>query len=464
MASAERGDPASSLDPTEPQARTTVRSAAPADRRTGESVARRRISRDVAATFVVFTANGAVAGTWFARIPAVRDHIHADLRTLGFVLLCFAIGSMVSMPFTGRLIQRFSTRRICAVASIGGCLFMCMLPLLSDTVAFAGVLLLTGVCYGMWNVTINVHGAAVEGRFGRAIMPAFYGALSGGIILGTAGGAMLVAAGVGLALHFWMIVPPLTALVVVAIAFWNNWGATDSSPAPAKTDTAAAVDTRPMQLNAANRPGRRTRTQTLPVLLIGLLAFCSAMAEGATSDWLAIHAHDDKGLTEALAAAALTTYAVAEMTGRFTGGRMIDRIGRVWTVRICGLVAAVGVAATITLPGVAVFLGAALWGLGLSLVGPLTVTAAGDIGGAEAPRTVATVSTMSWSAFLVGAPTIGLLAQRISLESALWAIVGLALAVSVLAGTLASPREGDTGKRPAHDTPATTPTSRPSDP
>lgn len=47
---------------------------------------------------------------------------------------------------------------------------------------------------------------------------------------------------------------------------------------------------------------------------------------------------------------------------------MIDRIGRVWTVRIRGLLAAVGVAVTIILPGAAVYLGAALWGLGLSVV------------------------------------------------------------------------------------------------
>ena len=421
---------------------------------TDNTVARRRITRDVAATVVVFTAHGAVAGTWFSRMPAVRDHIHADLRTLGFVLLCFAIGSMIAMPFTGRLIQRFSTRRVCAVGSIGGGLFMSMLPLVSDTVAFAGVLLLTGVCYGMWNVTINVHGAAIEGRLGRAIMPAFYGALSGGIILGTAGGALLAAAGVGLAFHFWVIVPPLSAIVIVAIAFWNEWDATGPRTGVAETDTTVDGDTQPVHMGAATRTGRRTSTLTLPVLLIGLLAFCSAMAQGATSDWLAIHAHDDKGLTEALAAAALTTYAAAEMIGRFTGGRLIDRIGRVWTVRICGLVAAVGVAATIILPGVAIFLGAALWGFGLSLVGPLTVSAAGDLGGPDAPRTVATVSTMAWSAFLVGAPAMGLLAQRISLESALWAVVGLAVAVSVLAGALAPPRKGG----PA-DGPAATPTT-----
>jgi hypothetical protein len=52
---------------------------------------------------------------------------------------------MIAMPFTGRLIQRFSTRWVCAVGSIGGGVFMSMLPLLSDPMAFAGVLLLTGI-------------------------------------------------------------------------------------------------------------------------------------------------------------------------------------------------------------------------------------------------------------------------------------------------------------------------------
>lgn len=59
-----------------------------------DPVVRRGLTRDIAATFVVFAANGALAGTWFSRIPAVRNQLDANLRTLGLVLLCFAIGSL----------------------------------------------------------------------------------------------------------------------------------------------------------------------------------------------------------------------------------------------------------------------------------------------------------------------------------------------------------------------------------
>lgn len=414
------------------------------------SVARRDV-RDVVATFVVFAAAGALAGTWFSRIPAVRDQLDANLRTLGFVMLCFAIGSLLSMPFTGRLTQRFSARTVCIVGSIGGCACMPVLAQLTNTVAFAGVLLLAGACWGVWNVTMNVHGAAVEARFGRALMPVFYGALNGGIILGSIGGALLAGRGVGLPVHFWTVVPPLLGIVLVAIPFWNRRDETaTTAPAdtglPAETVGPDAGDTVAMR-PGTDTPKRRTRTLTLPVLRIGLIAFCCAVASGATSDWLAIHAHDDKGLSEGSAAAVFTTLSVAQMIALFAGGRVIDRIGRVRTLRICGVVAAVGVAATIILPGVGIFFGAVLWGIGLSVVEPITLTAAGDIGGLDAPRTIAAVSTMSWSAFLLGAPMIGLLAQQFSLGSALWVIFGTALTISVLAAAAAPPRRSELAPR-----------------
>ena len=77
--------------------------------------------RDVIASFAGFTLSGIVAGTWFSRIPAVRDHLHADLRTMGVVLLCFGLGSFCSMPFGGRLNLRFGARAVCTAASAVTC-------------------------------------------------------------------------------------------------------------------------------------------------------------------------------------------------------------------------------------------------------------------------------------------------------------------------------------------------------
>jgi len=92
------------------------------------------IRRDVVTTFACFTLSGVFAGSWFARIPAVRDHLHADLRTMGIVLLCFGLGSFCSMPFGGRLNLRFGSRAVCTTAAVVTCLVVPVLTFITDAV------------------------------------------------------------------------------------------------------------------------------------------------------------------------------------------------------------------------------------------------------------------------------------------------------------------------------------------
>ena len=58
----------------------------------------------------------------------------------------------------------------------------------------AGLFLL-GVGIGTWDVAMNVEGAAVEQRLGRAIMPRFHAGFSVGTVAGAAIGSALVALG-----------------------------------------------------------------------------------------------------------------------------------------------------------------------------------------------------------------------------------------------------------------------------
>jgi MFS family permease len=83
--------------------------------------------------------------------------------------------------------------------------------------------------------------------------------------------------------------------------------------------------------------------------------------------------------------------------------------------------------------------GAAIWGLGLSVVFPAAISAAGDHGGDNAAGAISAVSTMAYGAFLVGPPLIGLLAQSLSIGTALRVVFVLALGISVLAFAAAPP-------------------------
>lgn len=376
--------------------------------------------RDLVATFVCFGLLGFVSGTWFSRIPAVRDHLQADLQTVGLVLVCLGIGSFASMPFGGRLSRRFASRRVCLVAGVAVAATYAALPLVTSPIGFAAVLLLAGAATGLFEVMLNVHGADVERAVGRSVMPALHGLWSGGLLLGSALGAVLAGLGLPFGPHFWLVLPVFVVANTVGTLFWNDHRA-------------------PVLDGKRARPA--ARALTLPVILLAVMLLCSNVGEGSASDWLALYVHDERGFSEGAAAAAFTCYSLMITVGRLTGGFVLDRLGRVTTLRLCGVITAAGVATVLFLPSpVGPFLGAGLWGLGLSVVFPAAITAAGEHGRDNSAGAISAVATLGFGAFLTGPPLIGLLAQRISIGPALGLVGLLALGVTALAGLAAGSR------------------------
>jgi MFS family permease len=133
-------------------------------------------------------------------------------------------------------------------------------------------------------------------------------------------------------------------------------------------------------------------------------------------------------------------FAVAMTAGRLVGTPVVARLGRVRTLRLGAWCAAVGVAVLLLIPTlVAGYVGALLWGLGVSVGFPLAMTAAGETPG-RGPSAIATVATIAYAGFLVGPPLIGSLAHAVGLDDALWVVVLLAAGMLALAGSARDPR------------------------
>ena len=371
--------------------------------------------RDVASTFVSFGLLGMLSGGWFARIPAARDHLDAELSTVGLVLLCMGLGSFATMPFGGRLSHRFSSRRVCMIAAVAAALFYCLLPFTTSPVVFGLLLFGTGAAIGCWEVMLNVHGADVERRSQRSIMPALHGLWSAGVMVGSALGAVLAAAGVTFGQQFWLTFPLIAIVSVIAASGWRDHR------------TRSADGGRP------SRPSMRALS--LPVVLLALMLVCSNTGEGTASDWLALYVHDERGIPEGLAAAAFTAYSLASTTGRLLGGFVVDRLGPLLTLRLSGLITAAGIGTVIFLPSaVGPYLGAALWGLGLATIFPVAITIAGRHGGDNSAGAISAVTTIGFGAFLTAPPLIGFVADHASIGFALGLVMVAALGVPMLAG------------------------------
>lgn len=325
------------------------------------------------------------------------------------------IGSFLTMPFGGRLTHRLSSRTVCLIAGIGAAAAFSVLPLMQSPVAFGAVLLVAGACFGCWEVTLNVHGADVERVAGRSVMPAMHGLWSGGVMVGSAIGALMATWQVPMTIHFWCVAPCAAVLNVICTRGWHDH----------RRPVAAGV----------KRARPSTRALSIPVIMLAAMLVCSNLGEGSASDWLALYAHDVRKLGEGAAAAAFTVYSVTSTAGRLAGGFVVDRMGKLGTLRLSGLVTFAGIAVVLFLPvDFAPYLGAALWGIGLAVVFPTAITIAGEQAGDNSAGAISAVSTMGYGAFLVGPPLIGVIAHHTSLVVVLTGVMILTLGITILSG------------------------------
>ena len=161
--------------------------------------------------------NGFLLAAWVARLPATRDRLGASVAELGLVLLAPGIGSLLSMPFSGRWCRRFGSRLVVAATTVAASAALVALAVVPNLVAVGVTLFVWGAFYGSWDVAMNVHGSAVEQQAGREWMPRYHACWSVGGIAGAGLGALAAHAGAPLVLHFAAVAVLCTALVAASL-------------------------------------------------------------------------------------------------------------------------------------------------------------------------------------------------------------------------------------------------------
>src|SRR5436309_3306864 len=145
-------------------------------------------------------------------------------------------------------------------------------------------------------------------------------------------------------------------------------------------------------------------------------------------------------------------YAASEAITRIFGGPIVDRLGRVRTIRVTTALGVVGVVLFILAGNPWIVLaGVVLWAVGVSMGFPLGMSAAAESGPDPAAR-VSVVASIGYFANLAGPPAIGVLAQSAGLLNSFWLIVALFFAAFAAAGSFRP--------RPAAPDPADAPRPR----
>jgi hypothetical protein len=351
-----------------------------------------------------FLLTGIIFATWASRVPAIKGGLDLGDGQFAVALLGLEAGAVLGLQLGGLIVPRVGSRQALTTSLV---VFTC--ALLGP--AFAPSLLLLAVSLfafaalnSVVDVAMNTQGLALQRLLGRPVLSRLHAMHSLGGVLGAGAGALAARLGAAPPQHFFAC----AAAAVAGLA---------ARPLllPSRFDAA--------EEQSEDRPGGLRRwfgDWSGSIALLGALAFCVTLAEGAGLNWSTVYITESLGGTEAVGAVVLGVFLGAVTLGRLAGDRLVSRFGAVRVFRAGAIVAGAGFGGALLLDAPAAGLvGLGLLGVGIANALPLAIGARGNAPGETPATAAARVSTLGYLGSFVGPALVGGLASLSSLPLAL---------------------------------------------
>lgn len=365
--------------------------------------------------FALFFAHALAIGAVLTRIPDLQQIYGLSQAQLGLILMGQPLGALPMFLVSSRLIERFGPRRIT----------LWFMPVLIVSAGLAGVIVhpitlflasvLHGCALSLPNVAINVEADRFEYATGHRILNTCHGIWSVGFLATAVFGAVMRGIEVSPTAHLALLVPILIGLLLIAIL-----------PMPEST--------------ARPHSGIARSNLALPTLAtIALVAFGlgAGVTEGAARAWGIIYMRDSFLMPDWAQSLALPLLMGSMAVGRPCGDWMLDQVGPKTTALTLSATALLGLLLLVFPPSGWLALGSfILIGLGISLINPMMLSAAAQLGDRPASQNVAAVTVVFQLVNLAAPVLFGLMAQGFGIQMAFAALMPLVLLSLVMSGKI----------------------------
>lgn len=369
-----------------------------------------------AAAAALFFARAFLFATWVSRGPEVQNALQLSNPQMGLFTMLYPVGGIFGIFFASHLVRRFGSKAIAVTGFVLGIIAMSSLgsAIESGALLVSSVLLFAiGLPMAIEDFVGNFEGNKADRASKKSIFPAIHGTYGLGMLGGAAVSSWAIEQGMTLQMHYFF-----TAIFVGVVSITAGLLLPDSKK--------SAAEEKPLR-GAAKTVWSEPRS-----LFIATIGFAFVMAEMAAGTWVPI-ALTQSGMSGSDAALLFGLFWVGITAGRLLGGFVVDRFGRLNTVRYSAILASAGILIfilndLINLP----ILGLMLWGLGIAMGFPMSVAAMGDEK-SMAPARINMIITIVYLSSISVGPALGALGDVAGLFVAFSIPLVLMLVAALLA-------------------------------
>ncbi|MGL4322408.1 MAG: MFS transporter [Beijerinckiaceae bacterium] len=373
--------------------------------------------------FAAFALHAISMGSIFPRMPDIKADMGIAEGTLGLSLIGLPAGTLTALTFAAPALERIGFRRSLLAVSPLVALTYAIAVHATSPVGFFLLLIPVGFFIGCVEIIINVEADRTEVLIKRRIMNRAHAFWSFGFFVAGLLGASMAQLGVSPQVQLALVALFTVTAVMLCLGQYQ--------PAPPR-------------ISGSDAAKPRFARPTMPILVLVGITFSALLMEGAGIDWSAIYMHDVFSSGPFMAGLAVAVVALTQAISRYFADGFVDRHSPSGVARLLLWVLAAGILCVFfsLSPMISLF-GFALIGIGTSAIFPLAVSAAARRTDRTSATNVAALVQIAFTAFLLGPPLLGLVAEHWGIE---WAF-GVALpfvAISIL-------NAGALGKNPGND-------------
>jgi MFS family permease len=351
----------------------------------------------------LFAGLGLQVGVWAVLIPHLVATRGLTPAELGAALALMSATSIAALAAAGPLADRVGRRPLIVAGAAGFAVAFALLAGVETRAALWPAVALYGLASGCLDLGANAVGADHERVHSERAMVRLHAAFSAAAALGA------LAAGAAGPSMYWAATGVYAALALALTVV----------PLP------------PHEAAPLERGGRRELLRVPAIVLAVVICTLCFFGDGAIEGYTALFLRDALAAGGLLTGVAFAAYHAASLAGRLaTAGARDER--RVLTV--AGLAASAGMVVVVAAGSAAVAAaGLLVVGFALAPIVPTVLSIAARNAPGRSATAVSLVTTVGYSAFVLGPPLVGVLAGVTSLRAALAPVVASTAAIALLA-------------------------------